>query len=285
MLAVWQITRSLRRVAAIAAFAAALPAAAHAQGKLDARYVVTLAGIPIGKGSWTIEIGETHYTATASGTTSGLMRVLTKGEGTTDARGTLKGGRVVNASYSSIIKSRKKADTVRLLLTNGDVKDIKVDPPADHERERVKISEADLHDVFDPMTASLLATPGNGNPLSAEACQRTLPIFDGRLRYDLKLAFKRMDSVKAESGYSGPVVVCAVYFTPISGYIPTRSTIRYIAKLREMEIWLAPIAGTRVLVPFRAQGPTPIGEAVMDATQFMTAATPAQASAKGRKGP
>jgi hypothetical protein len=39
-----------------------------------------------------------------------------------------------------------------------------------------------------------------------------------------------------------------------------------------MEVWLAPIAGTRVLVPFRAQGPTPIGEAVMEATQFVTIA-------------
>jgi hypothetical protein len=58
-----------------------------------------------------------------------------------------------------------------------------------------------------------------------------------------------------------------------------------------MEIWLAPIAGTRVLVPFRAQGPTPIGQAVMEATQFVTAAAapaaanPAAASANGRKNP
>ena len=41
------------------------------------------------------------------------------------------------------------------------------------------------------------------------------------MRYDLQLAFKRMDKVKAEKGYQGPVVVCAVYFTPIAGYIPT----------------------------------------------------------------
>jgi hypothetical protein len=51
-----------------------------------------------------------------------------------------------------------------------------------------------------------------------------------------------------------------------------------------MEVWLAPIAGTRVVVPFRAQGPTPIGEAVMEATQFVTQATPTtRASANGAK--
>ena len=79
-----------------------------------------------------------------------------------------------------------------------------------------------------------------------------------------------MDTVKADKGYSGEVVVCAVYFAPIAGYVPSRSTIKYISKQREMEVWLAPIAGTRVLVPFRAQSPTPIGEAVLKATQFVS---------------
>jgi len=50
-----------------------------------------------------------------------------------------------------------------------------------------------------------------------------------------------------------------------------------------MEVWLAPIAGTRVLVPFRAQGPTPIGRMVMEATQFVSVAVPSHASANGTK--
>ena len=92
-----------------------------------------------------------------------------------------------------------------------------------------------------------------------------------------------MDKVKADKGYAGPVVVCAVYFSPIAGYIPSRAAIKYIAKLRDMEVWLAPIAGTRVLVPFRAQGPTPIGQAVLEATQFVSVAIPTRASANGLK--
>jgi hypothetical protein len=35
-----------------------------------------------------------------------------------------------------------------------------------------------------------------------EGCRRTLPIFDGHQRYDLKLAFKRMDKMTAEKGYA-----------------------------------------------------------------------------------
>ncbi len=280
MLAFRQISRSMGiSLVATGVFAAMLPVAASAQGKLEAHYMVTLAGIPIGKGSWSIEIADTHYSASATGTTTGLMRVLTEGEGSTTAQGTLGAGKVLAATYASTIKSRKQRDEVHVTLDKGDVKDTRTDPPPDHERERVPVSEADLHNVFDPMTASLLATPGNGNPLSAEACQRTIAIFDGRLRYDLQLGFKRMDKVKAEKGYGGPVVVCSLYFTPVSGYVPSRATIRYLSKQRDMELWLAPIAGTRVLVPFRAQGPTPIGEAVMEATEFVTAATPAHAFA------
>ena len=65
------------------------------------------------------------------------------------------------------------------------------------------------------------------------------------MRYDLKLDFKRMETVKADKGYHGPAVVCAVYFTPIAGYIPDRPVIKYLAGQRNIEIAFAPIAGTR----------------------------------------
>jgi hypothetical protein len=287
VLALRQTLRSLRTaLAAAGAFAVALPAAAQAQGKLEAHYQVTLAGIPIGKGDWTVDIGDTQYSASVNGATTGLMRVLTEGEGSTVASGTISAGRVQSSTYVATIKSRKNKDEVHVMLDKGSVKDTNADPPIDHDRERVPVTEADLQNVLDPMTASLLATPGTGNPVAAEACQRTLPIFDGRLRYDLELAFKRMETVKAEKGYAGPVVVCGVVFKPIAGYIGTRATIRYLTKIRDMEIWLAPVAGTRMLVPFRVQGPTPIGDAVMEATQFVSAANPTvRASANGKKGP
>jgi hypothetical protein len=263
------------------AFAAAAPA--YAQGKLEGHYQVTLAGIQIGKGSWTVEINDTHYRAATSGIATGLMHVLTKGEGTSAVRGTFLDGRPVSSVYASTITSRKKADEVRVTINDGNVKDFKADPPPDKLDQRVPITELQRHGVVDPLTASLLRTPGNGKVLVPEACQRTLAIFDGRLRYDLKLSFKRMDEVKAEKGYAGPVVVCTVVFSPVSGHIPDAAVIKYIAKLHDMEIWLAPIAGTRMLVPFRAQGPTPIGDAVLEATQFVAAAGPTRAAADDPK--
>ena len=79
------------------------------------------------------------------------------------------------------------------------------------------------------------------------------------MRYDLKLDFKRMETVRAEKGYHGPAVVCAIYFSPVAGYIPDRPVIKYLAAQRNIEIAFAPIAGTRILVPFWVRIPTPLG--------------------------
>ncbi|HEY6028086.1 MAG TPA: DUF3108 domain-containing protein [Pseudolabrys sp.] len=259
----------------------AASAAAAAQGKLEARYSVTLAGLPIGTGSWMVDIGDTHYLAAASGSTTGLMRVFTGGQGTSAARGTFNGGGVpVTSIYAATITTRAKSDEVRLTINHGDVKDSRLDPPRDKDPERIPILPAHEHGVLDPMTASLLRAPPGGDLMVPETCQRTLAIFDGRLRYDLKLAYKRVEQVKTDKGYAGPALVCSVNFTPIAGFIPSRYAIKYIAKLKDMEVWLAPIAGTRVLVPIRAEGPSPIGPVVLKATQFVSTEVPTRASAK-----
>lgn len=258
-------------------------APACAQGKLEAHYAASLAGLPIGEGSWTIDISDNHYSAAATGTTTGLLRTFTGGHGSTTARGTLQGGRPLSSIYAATIATSKKTDEIRLTVTNGNIKDFKVDPPQDKDPERVPITDAHQHGVLDPMTASLLRIPGTGDPVSPEACQQTASVFDGRLRYDLKMAFKRMETVKADKGYAGPVVVCAVYFSPVAGYIPSRIAIKYLTKERDIEVWLAPIAGTRVLVPFRMEGPTPIGRAVLEASEFVSVPAPSRASANGTK--
>ena len=129
------------------------------------------------------------------------------------------------------------------------------------------------------MSASLLRMPGNGDPVSPEACGRKVSIFDGRMRYDLQLAYKRMERVKLDKSYEGPVVVCAVYFTPISGYLPGRPIINYLVSMRDAEVWLAPISGTHVLAPFRFSIPTPIGLGLLQATHFVSMTSPPRSTA------
>jgi len=264
----------LRVALALAATAPALAGPAAAQGKLDAHYTASLAGVPIGRGGWVVDIGSDQYTSVASGMTTGLLRVFASGEGTGVARGHIRNGMLIPADYAATIVTGRKTEELRMSIAGGVVKDLSVDPPTPPHPERIPITEAHRRGVIDPMTASLLRVPGTGEVVSPEACNRTSAIFDGRLRYDLSVAFKRMETVKAEKGYEGPAVVCAVYFTPVAGYIPGRAAIKYLARQRDMEVAMVPIAGTRILVPFRITIPTPLGNAVLQAIQFDTAPQP-----------
>jgi len=88
------------------------------------------------------------------------------------------------------------------------------------------------------------------------------------------LSFKRVEKVQAQKDYQGPVVVCAVQFVPLAGYVPERPTIKYLMAQQDMEIWLAPIPGTRTVVPYRILLATPLGRGVLDATEFLTAPGP-----------
>ena len=280
------LARSARLIGAVLLIGAAAVTGngqAHAQGRLDAVYAVTLAGIPIGKGAWSVDIQDDQYSATASGATSGLLRVFASGQGSSAARGNMVGGQPIPSSYASNIVSDKRADEVRIFFSGGAVKDYLADPPTSPSPDRVPLTEMHRKGVSDPMSASLLRVPGNGDTFVPDACQRTLPIFDGRMRYDLQLVFRHLDRVKSDKGYQGTVVVCSVFFTPIAGHIPERSAIRYLVEQREMEIWLAPIAGTRVMVPYRASIPTPIGLGVLQATQFVSIPGPPRPTATNIK--
>ncbi len=254
--------------------------AVYAQARLDARFTGSLAGVTLGKGAWVIDISETQFTAAASGMTTGLLRVFSGGQGTGASRGAISAGHFVPASYSATIITDHRTEEVRLTLSAGLVKDFAVTPPTPPHAKRVPLTEADRRGVLDPMSASLVRVPGSGDMLGPDVCRRHVAIFDGRMRYDLDLAFKRMDSVKSDKGYIGPVLVCSLFFTPVAGHIPDRAAIKYLAKLRDMEVWLAPVAGTRVLVPYRVQIPTPLGMAMLEATQFLVAPQPARASVK-----
>jgi hypothetical protein len=266
--------------ASLTALAADASHQAAAQGRLEAEYTASIAGIPIGRGNWIIEIFDDQYTAAASGTTTGILRFFTGARGTGAAHGTVSGGQPVPTSYGATITYDRRVDDVRMALVGGNVTDYAVEPPLPPIPDRIPVTDADRHGVTDPMTSMLNRVAGNGDPVAPEACNRKVAVFDGRVRYDLHSEFKRMETVKAERGYQGPAVVCSVYFTPISGFVPDRPAIKYLVELRDAEVWLAPIVGTRVLVPFRFSMPTPLGVGLLQATQFVSIAQPPRPAAK-----
>lgn len=256
---------------------------ARAQGKFEAQYVVSLAGVTIGTGSWRAEIGEDTYTTEAKGRIAGILRVFGDAEGSAGARGIIKDGRLVPSSYVGHLISDDGDESVRMSLNFGVVDELTATPPLRQDPDSVPVTEADRRGVIDPISAGLIPVIGGGDVVSAAACQRTLAVFDGRQRFDIALTFKRMDKVNPEKGYQGPAVVCAVRYEPRAGYRPNRVAVKFLIATHDVEMWLVPIAGTRLLAPARISVPTLVGTAVVAAGEVLTDAAPfANSTVKGR---
>jgi Protein of unknown function (DUF3108) len=262
------LARSALSAAAALLVLGSQPAAA--QGRLEAQYEATLAGISVGRGTWAIEIGDDTYSAAAQGGTTGLLKTISNGSGTGASQGRVVGGALVPQAYQAATTTTHKSEAVHITLQNGNVREFGIEPVPPVDPDRIPVTDAHKKGVLDPMSSTLVRVPGTGDVVTPDACNGSAAVFDGRMRYEVKLDFKRMETVKAEKGYHGPAVVCALYFTPIAGYIPDRPVIKYLAGARGIEVALVPIAGTRYLVPFRTVIPTPLGTAVLEATHFVT---------------
>jgi hypothetical protein len=242
---------------------------AAAQTKLDATYTATLLGLPIGQISWTVELQHNGFRSVAKGTISGFLRLILDAEGEVTAHGALSGGKPVASNFTLKLVAGRWSDDVRIEFSGNKAKEYVAASPPNPSANQVPLTEADRIGAVDPMTALLVHIPGNGPTAVPEACERSVAVFDGHTRYNLRLAFERLDTVKTNQGYQGPVVVCSVRFFPVAGYDPKHFLVTYLAARHDTEIWLAPLAGTRLLVPYRTSISTPMGLGILQATKFV----------------
>ena len=60
---------------------------ADAQGKLDAYYMATLLGLPIGHISWAVDLKENRFNSVATGSIAGFLRLFLDAQGSVAERG------------------------------------------------------------------------------------------------------------------------------------------------------------------------------------------------------
>lgn len=151
---------------------------------------------------------------------------------------------------------------------------VAADPPYDNSG-RVPTHTTQLRNTVDPLSAMIVP---QGEP-TPDACDRKIPVYDGRRRYDFVMSFERMSTLSDTKGYTGPVVRCNAVLVPIAGY--KRETIREMRRdPMPISVWLAPVSGAKALVPARIEVSTPLGTLVARSTQFLVeTGLPAQSAA------
>jgi hypothetical protein len=248
----------------------ALTAPAGAGGSLEARYALTFTGMPIGQGAFVVEVNEDGYSASGSATVAGLLQLVHPAKGSAAARGRFMNGKLAPISYSGNSENKERTEEVSLSGAGGVIRDVVISPERPYRDDRIPLRDEHRTGVVDPMSAAIMPVGGNGELTGPEACNRTLPIFDGAERYDLVFYFERTENAKDVRGYSGPLAVCRVEYRPIAGHRANRKSTKELTENKNIFVWLAPLAGTRVLVPQRVSFGSKIGVFVVQATHFRT---------------
>lgn len=241
---------------------ASVPASA---ASLAAKYQVSLLGLTLGTASLAGGIDGSAYKLDVVAKLTGLVGGVTGGRGSGVATGHLDSGKPVSTTFAISSANSSESRTVRMALDGGSVAAVEVAPPIDAKADRVPLTDSHKRNIIDPLSAFLMPADGKGG--SASACNRTLPIFDGAARYDIKLSYSGSRDVKME-GYSGPVVICRARYVPIAGHRALRPSTKFMAENKEISTWLAPVAGTNLMVPVRISVKTMIGTAVIEASSF-----------------
>jgi Protein of unknown function (DUF3108) len=232
-----------------------------------ARYTVSLIGFPIGEAAAAGSLGPATYRIDLNAKLTGVAAMVANVKLALAATGARRRGEVAPSTYATTSANSQGSRTVRMSLDAGNVKAVEIFPPFEDKEGRVPVTAANKRNILDPATALIMEVP-EGQPLvGPAACNRTIPVYDGYVRFDVTLHFVGVRNV-AVDGYSGPVSVCAARYTPVSGHKRDSKSTKFMAENRDIEAWLAPVPRAHVVVPFHIALMTLAGTAVIDAVEF-----------------
>jgi hypothetical protein len=124
-------------------------------------------------------------------------------------------------------------------------------PPEGQSNKVIPVTPEQLKSAIDPLSGVMALSLGSFE----HPCDRRLPIFDGKQRFDL---------IFTPTGrLEGPAHdhVCNVRLIPISGHKPGEGSDSVISGA--IEVALRPIPKAHILIPSRVTVPTIIGAAVL----------------------
>jgi hypothetical protein len=226
-----------------------------------AKYRLSFGGFDVGSYKFQSKSDGKTYAATGNAEVSAMFGAFTW-KGGLESSGTLDQAAPHPTSYKLSYKSKSKVTSITLGFDASGVKSVVLLPNKPPNPEVVPVKPDDLKHVFDPMSSILAMTHATGgNP-----CDRTVPIFDGKARFNLVMSAKGEQKLKEEkpSGQPTQLKICQVKYVPISGHKP-KDFVKPWVDYSGIEIALRPVPSANVFVPYRITIPTSLGSAVMSA--------------------
>ncbi len=245
--------------------AAASPAKAS---RVRAVYSIGFNGMGIGEFTLDARLANHRYALHADARISVLAGLIFEWHGRTSSSGRVIGSSPLPAAYSFGYTTSNKGEQIRVKFAGKSVREIAVNPPPRRSSSRIPVTRQHMYDVIDPLSAVLLLSNVGVDKTGHDVCNRRLPIFDGKARYDIQLSYKRTKRVKTTDGYRGPAQICKVKYVPIAGHKRADDESAYAARNESIEVWMVPISKSGLYVPYYIYIPTPVGAATLTAVNF-----------------
>ena len=225
----------------------AIAGSANAAQTFQTDYSITLMGIPVGKASFTSVIGNETFRIEGSLASAGMARLFDSTQGTTSVSGALSQTGTTPRSYDLNYRSDKKTQRTAIRFSNGNVTTTENVPPSRPRRgDWVHLEDGHLTSVVDPISSTLVRADS-----PAEVCNRTIRIYDGEMRANLRLS--------PAGSPQGGQVTCTARFEPVAGYRPSRAPLKYLRDRARITIAFAPLADTGFYAPVDASIGTQVG--------------------------
>jgi hypothetical protein len=235
----------------------------------DLTYEVYLGGLHI----FTFEVSMTlqpdRYRVTAEGGTRGMIGFLYAWNMKLAAEGLDDNGHIEARHYAVETDWQSNARTVDLHFAEGGRYELQQNPPPEPDPD----IEGGLPDTLPDGTVDPLSLAVAASRALAESgrCDQTLPVFDGRRRFDLIV--RHVDETILEpneySIYQGAAMRCSFSMKRISGFRKSgKSSRQWDADASTPPtIWLAPIRQGLPPVPVRYEGQIALGTIVVHLTK------------------
>ena len=230
------------------------PAANSAEQSYRANYTVTLLGLPVAKARFDSTFTARDFRIEGSLSSAGIARIFDKTTGTTKVEGRIGKEGAQPRTFSSAYKSGKKSSRTTIRYAGGRVSSVSNTPEPRKGKTWVEVRESHLRAALDPLSSTLIRTEDPG-----KVCNRTIQVFDGEMRIDLKLSPRKSE---------GERITCDARFVPVSGYRQGRKQIEFLKNQSRISITFAELGETGFYTPVDASVGTQIGTLRIAATHI-----------------
>lgn len=211
------------------------------------------------------DFNEQTYTASARFTAAGLAALFTDADIEAGVSGYRDGPQLQPWRYSHLNHASSKNRTVGIDFPEG-VAMPDINPPFGNMGEP-PATDAERSGARDPLT-TLLSVGLGSVATETSQCDGTLPVFDGRARYNLRFVDGGSKRVRTRA-WTGEALICHAYYEPISGYeedeFPSDDVIA-----EPISLWLAPVNGGEMYVPVKIRTNAGFGGATITARSIQT---------------